>query len=87
MTVTSATNRRRFLQYLAASPLVAPLVASSALAEEGITWPRGETDPMIWAPGRLENLIKSAKDAIDVTMVTTTVALEKRPNAMPEFCT
>ena len=62
MTVTSATNRRRFLQYLAASPLV----AHEALAEEGITWPRGETDPMVWAPGRLENVIKSAKDAIDV---------------------
>lgn len=62
MTATSATNRRRFLQYLAASPLL----ARSALAEEGPAGPRGLTDPMIWAPSRLENLITSAKDAIDV---------------------
>jgi 4-hydroxymandelate oxidase len=56
-----ATGRRRFLQYLAASPLFAS-TALSALAEEvGLKLP----DPMIWAPQDLKP-IKSPKDAINV---------------------
>ena len=56
-----ATSRRRFLQYLAASPLFAS-TALPALAEEaGLKLP----DPMIWAPQGLDP-IKSPKDAINV---------------------
>jgi 4-hydroxymandelate oxidase len=53
-----ATSRRRFLQYLSASPLFAS-TALPALAEEaGLKLP----DPMIWAPQGLDP-IKSPKDA------------------------
>ncbi len=63
MTANSViTSRRRLLQYLAASPLF----ASPALAEEGLASPRALSDPMIWAPNGLENIIKSPKEAIDV---------------------
>ena len=56
-----ATDRRRFLQYLVASPLFAS-TALPALAEEaGLKLP----DPMIWAPHGLDP-IKSPKDAINV---------------------
>jgi 4-hydroxymandelate oxidase len=56
-----ATSRRRFLQYLAASPL-AVSGAREALAHEAqLKLP----DPMIWAPPGLEP-IKSPKDAINV---------------------
>jgi 4-hydroxymandelate oxidase len=56
-----ATSRRRFLQYLSASPLFAS-TALPALAEEaGLKLP----DPMIWAPQGLDP-IKSPKDAINV---------------------
>jgi 4-hydroxymandelate oxidase len=52
------TSRRRFLQYLAASPLF----ASAALAEEAPSkWP----DPMIWTTPSAEP-IKSPKEAINV---------------------
>lgn len=57
-----AASRRRLLQYLAASPLL----ARSALAEEGLASPRALTDPMIWAPNGLENVIRTAREAIDV---------------------
>jgi 4-hydroxymandelate oxidase len=54
-----ATSRRRFLQYLAASPLFA---TGAAYAEEA---PLKLPDPMIWAPKGLEP-IKSPKEAINV---------------------
>lgn len=60
--VTMAASRRRLLQYLAASPLL----ARTALAEEGLASPRALTDPMIWAPNGIENVIKTAREAIDV---------------------
>jgi 4-hydroxymandelate oxidase len=54
-----ATSRRRFLQYLAASPL---FTTGAAYAEEA---PLKLPDPMIWAPEGLEP-IKSPKEAINV---------------------
>jgi len=57
-------NRRRFLQFLAASPLFAglgpPAVAQDASA------PSRLPDPMPWAPRELDNLISDPKDALDV---------------------
>jgi isopentenyl diphosphate isomerase/L-lactate dehydrogenase-like FMN-dependent dehydrogenase len=54
-------SRRRFLQYLAASPLV----ASGAIEVRGMELPSKLPDPMIWAPAE-SRLIKSPKDAINV---------------------
>jgi 4-hydroxymandelate oxidase len=54
-------SRRRFLQYLAASPLV----ASGAIEVCGMEAPSKLPDPMIWAPADRE-LINSPKDAINV---------------------
>jgi 4-hydroxymandelate oxidase len=58
------TSRRRFLQFLAASPLFAG-DGASALAE-GLSAPSRLPDPMVWAPPDLQNLIASPKDAINV---------------------
>ena len=62
--IAQASSRRRFLQYLASSPLLgfggAPAFADSLSA------PAKLPDPMIWAPGDLQNLIASPKDAINV---------------------
>jgi hypothetical protein len=55
------TSRRRFLQYLAGSPLL----ASGAISAYGMEVPSKLPDPMIWAPADGE-LIKSPKDAINV---------------------
>src|SRR5215470_6375739 len=49
-------SRRKFLQFLAGSPLLA---ASAALAER-------LPDPMVWAPRDLDNLIENPKDALSV---------------------
>jgi 4-hydroxymandelate oxidase len=60
-----ATNRRKFLQFLAGSPLWAA-GGFAAFAGEG---PKAGTrlpDPIIWAPLKTEDLIKSPKDAINV---------------------
>src|SRR5262245_62771768 len=54
------TSRRRFLQYLAASPLV----ASGSIAH-GTESPSKLPDPMIWAQQGGE-LIKGPKEAINV---------------------
>jgi isopentenyl diphosphate isomerase/L-lactate dehydrogenase-like FMN-dependent dehydrogenase len=54
-------SRRRFLQYLAARPLVASGAIEVCAMEAPSKWP----DPMIWAPADRE-LIKSPKDAINV---------------------
>ena len=57
-------NRRRFLQFLAASPLFAglgpPAVAQDASA------PSRLPDPMPWAPRELDNLISDPKDTLYV---------------------
>jgi 4-hydroxymandelate oxidase len=55
------TSRRKFLQYLAASPLV----ASGAVDGYGMEAPSKLPDPMIWGLADRE-LIKSPKDAINV---------------------
>ena len=59
--VVRTASRRRFLQYLAASPLV----ASTGLPAYAGDAPLKLPDPMIWAPRALEP-IKSPKEAINV---------------------
>ncbi|HEU0061003.1 MAG TPA: alpha-hydroxy-acid oxidizing protein, partial [Hyphomicrobiaceae bacterium] len=56
------TSRRRFLGFLAASPLIS---AGGLVALAQTPSPR-LPDPMPWAPRDLENLIASPKDAINV---------------------
>ena len=56
------TSRRRFLQFLAASPLL----ATSDLAAMATEAPSRLPDPMIWAPRNLDKLITSPKQAIDI---------------------
>src|SRR2546426_12275420 len=65
MSFDQATSRRRFLQFLAASPLFA-YGGFSAFAGEGPTAGIKLPDPIMWAPLRTEDLIKSPKDAINV---------------------
>src|SRR5438094_174765 len=65
MSVDQATSRRRFLQFLAASLLFA-YGGFSAFAGEGPTAGTKLPDPIMWAPLRTEDLIKSPKDAINV---------------------
>jgi isopentenyl diphosphate isomerase/L-lactate dehydrogenase-like FMN-dependent dehydrogenase len=55
-------SRRKFLKFVAASPLF----ATAALAGEGPMAPVKPTDPIIWAPLQTDKLIKSPKDAINV---------------------
>src|SRR5580693_3126355 len=59
--IVRATNRRRFLQYLAASPLF----ASSGLPAWGEEAPSKLPDPMIWTQAAAEP-IKNPKEAINV---------------------
>jgi 4-hydroxymandelate oxidase len=56
-------SRRRFLQFLAASPLCAPGAAAVAQVPSP---PPKLPDPMVWAPRDLEALITSPKDALSV---------------------
>jgi isopentenyl diphosphate isomerase/L-lactate dehydrogenase-like FMN-dependent dehydrogenase len=56
-----AASRRRFLQYLAASPLFASTGLSAYAGEAPSKWP----DPMIWTNAG-SDVIKSPKDAINV---------------------
>jgi 4-hydroxymandelate oxidase len=60
--IVRANSRRRFLQYLAASPLF----ASGALSAYGTEAPSKWPDPMIWAPAGGGELIDRPKDAINV---------------------
>jgi isopentenyl diphosphate isomerase/L-lactate dehydrogenase-like FMN-dependent dehydrogenase len=62
--VDQATSRRRFIKYLAASPLFAG-TALSALAEEG-QFPQWPPDPFVWAPRDYNHLISDPKEALDV---------------------
>src|SRR5258705_13329801 len=57
-----ATSRRRFLQFLAGSPLFAGLPAFAEGPAAGVRLP----DPIMWAPLRTDTLIKSPKDAVNV---------------------
>src|SRR5437870_9952008 len=58
-----AASRRKFLQFLAASPL---LGAGGAFAGEGLMPGSKLPDPLTWAPMRADELIKSPKEAINV---------------------
>jgi isopentenyl diphosphate isomerase/L-lactate dehydrogenase-like FMN-dependent dehydrogenase len=62
--VDQATSRRRFIQFLAASPLFAG-TSVAALAQEGV-FPQRPPDPFVWAPRDYEHLIASPKEALDV---------------------
>jgi len=55
MHIDQATSRRRFLQFLAGSPLLAGSLPASAEAPVAGT---KLSDPIIWAPLKTENLIK-----------------------------
>src|SRR5262249_42083382 len=57
-----ATSRRRFLQFLAASPLLAGSDLAAIAAERPSLLP----DPMLWGPRTLEKLISPPKEAINV---------------------
>ncbi len=60
-----AASRRKFLQFLAGSPLLAA-GGLEAFAGEGPTPGTKLPDPLMWAPMRAEDLIKSPKEAINV---------------------
>jgi 4-hydroxymandelate oxidase len=64
MSFDQDANRRRFLQFLAASPLLAT-GASSAIAETLLPKPK-LPDPLMWAPQDATQLIKNPKEAINV---------------------
>jgi isopentenyl diphosphate isomerase/L-lactate dehydrogenase-like FMN-dependent dehydrogenase len=64
MSFDADANRRRFLKYLAASPLLAGS-AGSALAEVLLPRPKAP-DPLMWGPFDPADPIKSPKDAINV---------------------
>src|SRR5262245_4931982 len=57
-----ATTRRRFLQFLAASPLLAGSDLAAIAAERPSLLP----DPMLWGPRTLDRLISSPKEAVNV---------------------
>ena len=63
MLVDQATSRRRFLKFLAASPLFA---GSSLAALAAEPYPERPADPFVWAPRDYDHLISSPKDALDV---------------------
>jgi len=60
-----AASRRKFLQFLAGSPLLAG-AASRASAGEGVTPGSKLPDPLAWAPMRTDELLASPKEAINV---------------------
>jgi hypothetical protein len=57
-------SRRRFLQFMAASPLLAD-VGTPAFAQD-ISAPPRPPDPMTWAPRDSDNLISDPQEALDV---------------------
>src|ERR1700728_1679723 len=61
--VDRATSRRRFIQFLAASPLFAGS-SLSVLAQE--PYAERPADPFVWAPRDYNHLIASPKEALDV---------------------
>jgi isopentenyl diphosphate isomerase/L-lactate dehydrogenase-like FMN-dependent dehydrogenase len=63
MPLDQAASRRQFLKFLSASPLLA---THPAWAGEGPAAGVKLSDPIMWAPLRTENLIKSPKEAINV---------------------
>jgi len=59
-----ATTRRRFVKFLAASPLFAH--CGTRVFAQNAPAPARLPDPMVWAPRELDNLISDPKDALDV---------------------
>jgi isopentenyl diphosphate isomerase/L-lactate dehydrogenase-like FMN-dependent dehydrogenase len=64
MSFDADANRRRFLKFLAASPLLAA-GATSAMAETLLPKPKAP-DPLMWGPFDPADLIKTPKEAINV---------------------
>jgi isopentenyl diphosphate isomerase/L-lactate dehydrogenase-like FMN-dependent dehydrogenase len=64
MSIDQAANRRRFLQFIAASPLFA-VGAGSAMAETLLPRAR-QPDPLAWGPFDPADMIKAPKDALNV---------------------
>lgn len=62
--IDQASSRRRFLQFLAASPLFAG-TSLAAFAAEGDS-PARTADPFAWAPRDYQHLISSPQEALDV---------------------
>jgi 4-hydroxymandelate oxidase len=60
-----AANRRKFLQYLASSPLLAA-GGLEAFAGEGPQPVPKLPDPLMWGPMRTDTLIKTPKEAVNV---------------------
>jgi len=60
-----AASRRKFLQFLAGSPLLAAS-GLEAFAGEALQPGSKLPDPLMWAPMRADELIKSPKEAINV---------------------
>ena len=65
MRKTPSTSRRKFLGFLAGSPLLA-YGGLAAFASEGPTPGTKLPDPIMWAPLRAADLIKSPNEAINV---------------------
>lgn len=63
--IDPSPNRRRFLRFLAGSPLFA-LGGHSTFAGEGAAALNKLPDPISWASQNLDDLIKSPKDALNV---------------------
>jgi 4-hydroxymandelate oxidase len=63
LTKAQITSRRRFIQYMAASPLFAGTGLSALAAEP---YPERPADPFVWAPRDYDHLIASPKDALDI---------------------
>src|SRR3954453_24011600 len=61
-TMDQAESRRRFMQFLAASPLF----ASGGAFAQGLLPKERPGDPMMWAPPEPGNVTKSPKEAITV---------------------
>ncbi len=62
----TAASRRKFLQFLASSPLLAAGAGAGAAFAETILPKTAVPDPLMWAPRQPDYLIKSPKDAINV---------------------
>ena len=62
--INQIASRRRFLQFMAASPLLADV--SAPVFAQNMSAPSRPPDPMAWAPRDLDNLISDPQEALDV---------------------
>jgi len=65
-TIDRATSRRRFIQYLAASPLFAGTSLAALAEDRPLPDPELRSDPYVWAPRDYAHLIADPKEALDV---------------------